>query len=368
VLAGLRGRSLAFQNHYTTATNTYDAHYSLFRSMYVQGEVLDGRALYGGPSRDPSIVDVFHRAGYAVGMFHGSFLRFIDTRWVWEARAADPIVDAQAVVSPDHPGWSWGATDDDLVGSATGWIDGLAGKPFLLVHNPAGSHHPYYSSSPPAFPGKSCSNRYRSALRTTDTAVARLLSFLHQRGLEENTVIAVVSDHGETVDDAANVCGHGIANNEPELHVPFFLYHPRWSSAGVVEASPTNHLDVAPTLAALAGIEAPRRWLGRNLFAVRVDARPLFVGLSYRRHLALIVGDAAADMNALGGRTEWYRVGESLGPHASLFKPDVSVLTPELRSGYERTLASFEDRVELHHLEAAFGGGTPGDEELPGPR
>src|SRR5690606_7094786 len=206
VLSALRARSLVFERHYSTALSTYDAHYSIFRSMYVRGEALDGRKVHGGASRDPSIMEILGRAGYRVGLFHGSFLSFIDTKWVWEAPGIDRLVDAAAIVESTGVGWSWGADDDHLAEAAAAWMrEGLA-TPTLLGINPYATNHPYYSTPPYHVSGDSCSSRFRRALKTADASIGKLLERLQQMGVANRTLLVVVSDHGETIEDATDVC------------------------------------------------------------------------------------------------------------------------------------------------------------------
>jgi arylsulfatase A-like enzyme len=68
--------------------------------------------------------------------------------------------------------------------------------------------------------------------------------------------------------------------------VPFLLRLPEGRAAGTVLPGPAEQIDVAPTLLALAGIEAPADWPGRNLLADLDDAgrgavaRPSFAWLA----------------------------------------------------------------------------------------
>lgn len=350
VLSELRARSLVFQRHYSTALNTYDAHYSIFRSMYVRGEALDGRKVHQGASRDPSIMEILGRAGYRVGMFHGSFLSFIDTKWVWEAPEVDHLVDAAAIVASTGVGWSWGADDDDLADAAADWMSEHLSTPTFLVFNPNATHHPYYSVPPYHVSGDSCSIRFRRALKTADASIGKFLGRLRQMGIADRTLLVVVSDHGETIEDATNVCGHGLAMNDSELRVPFFIHHPELTQSGAVETMPTNHVDVAPTVAGLVGAKVASGWLGRNLVAPTIEPRTLFVGLSHRRHVALITSSALADLDAVNGTTKWFSLDDTRRAAPSSFDR-------KLRQRYEGILRAFDDRVRLHHLELGLGRG-----------
>lgn len=331
-MSALQQGSLQYTSHYTNAVNTFDAHYAIFRSIPIRGDAFEMRKLYGGYSSDPSVMEVMSQAGYSVGMFHASFLNFIDTRWVWEAPGTDTLVDGHKVISPSKPGWSWGANDSDVAQAALDWAVARKGNKFFMVFNPAGSHHPYLAprtASP--FPGDSCLPRYHSALFAVDQAIAVLMDGLKKSGLAERTVVIGVSDHGELVDPKENICGHGIALVEDELNVPFFIHIPNGVDAGKVDRLETNHWDVAPTLASLVRLPAPPAWIGRNLLAEQVTRSPTFVGVNYRKHTAVVYDGTIGDLDLANDRLSWSRPPSA---QAEAFVP---------------LLRSFDNRVVLHH-------------------
>jgi arylsulfatase A-like enzyme len=356
-LHALMSRSLTFGRHRTTAVNTFDAHYALFRSMPVRGDAFVMRELHGGFARDVSLMEVFHSQGYRVGMFHGSFLKFIDTRWVWEAPGVDKLLDAQEVVSEKRPGWSWGAKDTDLADEAVSWAREQSDRRFLMVFNPSGTHHPYLWENPARFPGDDCLAHYKSALYTVDRALERLLQGLAESGLDQRTVVVGVSDHGEFIDPAINRCGHGISLVGDELDVPFFIHHPALRAPGRTEELPTDHWDVAPTLASLVGVPGPRQWLGRDLLARQVEPRPTFVGLDYTTHTAVVIGDAIGDLDVASGRVTWSNLRPGQGGAGQ--EPGA-----DQRRQYETLLRTFDDRVVLHHASFVRSGTEPAGTHL----
>lgn len=102
---------------------------------------------------------------------------------------------------------------------------------------------------------------YRAGIRTMDEQLGRLLTELEQRGLLENTVIAIVSDHGESFYE------HGLSLHEGQydelLRVPFLIRAP-CAAAGTTE-EPVGLVDLAPTLLELAGLNKHADMQGRSL-------------------------------------------------------------------------------------------------------
>jgi len=122
---------------------------------------------------------------------------------------------------------------------------------------------------------------YDAEVALADDGFGQLLDLLDRRGLGGTTAVLFLSDHGEAFFEH-DVNGHGWDLYNEVLHVPLLLRLPPAlraalpgrEGAGRVSTLAT-HLDVAPTLLALAGLPLPetlRRQSspGRNLLA-RVD-------------------------------------------------------------------------------------------------
>ena len=104
---------------------------------------------------------------------------------------------------------------------------------------------------------------YRAEVAHTDQQVGRLLAALDEMGLAANTLVVVVSDHGEAFYDrlpqlAAHgyeTADHGHTFFQELLHVPALIAVPG-RKARVVDG-PAELADVMPTVLGLLGIEEP---------------------------------------------------------------------------------------------------------------
>jgi arylsulfatase A-like enzyme len=98
-----------------------------------------------------------------------------------------------------------------------------------------------------------------------DDAVGRILAFLRERGLDDDTDVFFTSDHGDLQGD------HGLMFKGPYhvtslLHVPF-LWRPapaHDASRGTI-AEPVGHVDLAPTFLTIAGVPIPETMEGTPL-------------------------------------------------------------------------------------------------------
>ena len=100
---------------------------------------------------------------------------------------------------------------------------------------------------------------YEAEIAYADRELARLLAGLAERGagLESNLLVAFTADHGESLGEHGTFFDH-VALYQSELAVPLVLRLPARRHAGLRIAQPVRHVDLAATLSALAGVEAPR--------------------------------------------------------------------------------------------------------------
>jgi len=145
------------------------------------------------------------------------------------------------------------------------WLDGPrdAGRPFFLFVHYFDPHAPWV---PPAelahaFPPAEAAGgglrvlvaRYDAEIAFADAQVGALLAALEERGLAENTLVAITSDHGEGLMQHGHLL-HGAQIFEEQVRVPLLLRWPRRLPAGRVIEGPVSLIDLAPTLLELVGL------------------------------------------------------------------------------------------------------------------
>lgn len=106
--------------------------------------------------------------------------------------------------------------------------------------------------------------RYDAEVRHNDARLGRLADTLARLGLDQRTLVAFTADHGESFDEHGWL-GHKVTLFQEELAVPWVLWWPGTLPAGRRVAEPVGHVDLAPTLAGLAGVARPAAWEGRDL-------------------------------------------------------------------------------------------------------
>lgn len=186
-----------------------------------------------------------------------------------------------------------GPSSHVIVEEAMRWLDGARDEPFFLniwfhePHEPVAAADEFlkvYADEPDRD-----RRHYLGDVSQMDAAVGRLMKYLDDHGLRENTFVFFTSDNGpETLDRYPNanrsygspgsLRGMKLHVTEAGFRVPGIIRWPGRVEPGSVSAEPVCSLDLLPTLCAMAHIEPPadRALDGANIL-------PLFAGKPIER-------------------------------------------------------------------------------------
>ncbi len=186
------------------------------------------------------------------------------------------------------------------------FIEDSANEPFFLVmsffaphqpYKPAERHNKLFSSEafiewrPPNFNEEDVTDKpqwvqdvdsalvdyidkeYKRSLRTlvaVDEGIAAILAALDDIGQRENTVIIFMSDNGLTWGEHRLTTSKNCPYEEC-IRVPFVISYPALITQPRAESRMVLNIDLAPTLAALAGVTVPATVDGTNLLPLLRD-------------------------------------------------------------------------------------------------
>lgn len=115
---------------------------------------------------------------------------------------------------------------------------------------------------------------YDAEIACADWAVGQLLGELKRRRLDENTLVILVSDHGESMDELLKryqyVFDHGEFLYHHQLHVPMIVRMPTEDGnlKGAVHHDPVSIIDITPTVLDMLSIEPRGPMEGSSLLPV----------------------------------------------------------------------------------------------------
>ncbi|MEN8159581.1 MAG: sulfatase [Myxococcota bacterium] len=328
--------AVVFERAIAASASTVPSHASLMTSRFVRehsvGWVNGTTRLEGAVT----LAERFREAGWATGAFVSNFVL---RRASGLDAGFDVYDDAFSAAEPNRPGFYERAAPATTA-RARAWLGDRADEPvFLFVHY-QDPHGPYLppaewleafaslettDAAPlPLLPGDDepggipryqalpgldrlgqYARRYAGEIAYFDASFAELLAALEARG--RPNVVLVTADHGESFGEGGFYLNHGHATTPDQAHVPLLLRAP--GIAAGRRRDPVHHVDVAPTLLALAGLAVPGDVRGLALGA--------FLERGERLPERLLFSDVGSDVTAYGeGRLLRARRSGPLGPFA----------------------------------------------------
>ncbi|MFT5052641.1 MAG: arylsulfatase A-like enzyme [Chlamydiales bacterium] len=329
VIDALAADGHRFDSAYTVMATTLPAHLSMFTSLFpAQTGVL------ANGFKVPDGVHTMAERMAAEGFRTGGFVSAIPLD--------ESVNIGQGFDVYDSPGRE-PRKGGDTCAVAMDWIDAgtKSGDPFFCfvhMYDP----HSWYQTDEPAFtkpfkaplgqalpPERGFLNNplnratrsksidaYDAGIRYADAQVGKLLKFLEDRNLRENTIVIVISDHGETLDELYKTeryaFDHGEFLSRRELRIPLVIWLPgSYAERGpAVHDSLVNVLDVMPTVLDLLGLPCALPFSGRSLTNL-MDAQPLPARLHFSQRRSLERGDqkhlSGQELSVTDGRWHWVR-------------------------------------------------------------
>lgn len=284
----LAQRSAMFKYAYAPAPYTLPSHVSLFTSLYPSLHGIHEKGAGVIPPQAKLLAETLAGEGWITGSFNGGgyvshdfgFHRGFDLYC-----EVDPLGDRYLHDYVMHEEQVFADGKAGSFDRAMTWLESVRDQRFFLflhtfmIHDfmPPDSYADEYAARlPPALkPSKktydAIKERYRKngtvtdeerrylihmydgGIKASDDMMRDLLLQLDRLGIEDETVIIVLSDHGEEFMD------HGALNHNRTLYeelirIPLIIYKPGMSSGRVIER-PASLVDVMPTVLDLLGLE-----------------------------------------------------------------------------------------------------------------
>jgi len=265
-LDAMARQGVAFSRAYAHVPITTASHTTILTGTYPQFNRVNDFGIPLSP-RLPYLPDLLHAQGYHTGAFVGSLILdpldgtapgFDRGFEVYDAGFHLRRHGMDRYKSVERRG-------GDVVNHALAWLSQLPNGPFFLWVHLYDAHDPY---DPPApFKVRFASQPYDGEIAYADSAVGKLLDEIRKHGLYDETLIAVMADHGESL-GAHGENTHGIFLYDETLHVPLLFKLPASHAAGKRIDARVRLVDVAPTILQEAGLPVPKEMQGESLSAM----------------------------------------------------------------------------------------------------
>jgi signal transduction histidine kinase/arylsulfatase A-like enzyme len=155
---------------------------------------------------------------------------------------------------------------------------------------------------------------YDGEIAFTDQEFGRLVQTMRDMGLDQNTMILVMGDHGESFGEHSFWL-HGSSLHDPEVHVPLIMRLPGKLPAGKLVDGVVQQIDLMPTILELLGVPVPGKVEGRSLLPLIADQdsgddRYAVAELGDRSIVSVVTRDWRLMKNTQDGSVELYRTLE----------------------------------------------------------
>jgi arylsulfatase A-like enzyme len=140
----------------------------------------------------------------------------------------------------------------------TEWIDRDRQRPFFAFLNYFDVHDPYggpRTYPKPSWPQQTDVDAYDNGVKYVDDYIGQLMAQLGRRGLANNTLVIITSDHGEALGQH-HLRTHGKALYWEQIHVPLVVWYPGHIPAEVTVTAPVSNAAIPSTIMDLLGAQS----------------------------------------------------------------------------------------------------------------
>jgi len=343
-LDALARRGVVFEQAASVAPFTLPAHCSIMTGMYptYHGVRLNGNTALS--EEQTTIAEVLSARGYQTGAFIGAFV--LDGRWGLKQgfQHYDDQFDLNKYKHLDlgavqRPG-------NQVMDAALAWLEGQKQNPFFAwihlydPHAPYEPPEPYYSEYNLHGPA----GLYDGEIAFMDEQIGRCVAWLGKNGLDKNTVLVLIGDHGEGLGSHGEGT-HGYFIYDYVVHVPLLIVAPFQELQGKRVSSQVAAVDVFPTLLELANSSSPVKTHGRSLLPLIFRPGSESEGYAYSECMAPNLQFGWSPLYSL--RTARYKYIDA--PRAELYDihqdPDEQTNLYQQSSAMARKMKSDLDRL-----------------------
>jgi phosphoglycerol transferase MdoB-like AlkP superfamily enzyme len=262
-LKRLRERAFIALNHHTTYPYTSSAVFSLLSSWYPSNLAISFERQFPG-GRLPSLFWSLAGAGYETATYAALRARFEPDEAMYgslgvqrQIFSSHPAVAQLMESGTTRAEWQTkAAMDEDVLGQLEADIARASnqGRAFAYVFLPIIGHAPWDDITG----GESnVVRRGRAIIALQDAWLGELMGVLDRHHQLDNTLVIVVADHGIRTRIEDPDLPQGMIDDY-SFHVPLLLYAPHALERTETIPWVTSHIDLAPSILDLMGIEAGR--------------------------------------------------------------------------------------------------------------
>jgi arylsulfatase A-like enzyme/Tfp pilus assembly protein PilF len=257
-LDALRKDAILFTNAFSSVPLTLPSHTAMLTGLLPPANKVRNNIGYRLDESLPTIPKLLKSHGYDTG---GAVSAYVLRGNAGLASSFD-FYDDGVVTKANVPIGTLQRPGSDTAAIATRWVVEHKQRPFFFFLHLFEPHSPY--DPPEPFKSKYASLPYDGEIAAADKIVGDFLQQLKTDGLYDKSIIILMSDHGEGLNQHGEA-EHGIFIYREDIHVPLLVKLPESARRGETDAAPVGLIDIFPTVAELTGSAPPAKLDGKSL-------------------------------------------------------------------------------------------------------
>lgn len=329
---------------FTVVPLTLPAHASIFTGLYPRETGISTNGREGLSEHVTTLAQLLQRNGYDTGAFVASIV--LDSKFGLGRGFEmydDKFASSLAGGIPQRDG-------DSVVTSALRWLGLDRVRPFFCWVHLYDAHTPYQAHQD-VFGNEYESRTYDGEIAYIDLQIRRIVEFLRQRNLESKTLIVIVGDHGESLQEHGED-SHGLTLYNAAIHVPLIFNQPKRVPSGLRMEQNVSVVDLSPTILEILGVpDITRNRSGRSFMKGLTGHNVATTKCYSSTDDPLPLCNAAPLRSLIDGEWKYIRSKRpelynlSTDPHELVNLADTD---PERLQDLESTMAEWEERIESH--------------------
>jgi len=310
-LMAYRNISMVFDNYHSMTATSFRAEFAMYCSMYPYEDFWG----FGLPAYQnvPCIQDILRASGYRTGYFvpenaNGGYQNgFIRSRGNW-----DKVVGRKDISQGKFYHHDWGIEEKAMIKPFFNFVESDKKNPFFAVLRFSTGH--FASNVGPAY--RVFKLPEDNMVLYADNFIGDVVKGLRKRGLFNNTLIVIVSDHR----NRHFIPGVTRYMSDVMLFtntVPLILINPVLFNGGNVSHQLASHIDLTPTILDILDIQSINSFQGKSMLRLNDTKRKVFISYEMGDKVILF-DDFIFVYNVNNGKT-WL---VKKGAHVALKFPD----------------------------------------------
>jgi arylsulfatase A-like enzyme/Flp pilus assembly protein TadD len=253
----LAEKGVKFENAVCQAPLTLPSHASIFTGLYPPSHQIRDNGAYYLDQRFQTLAEIFKEKEYNTAAFIGAFP--VDSRFGLDQ--GFDVYDDKFKEDEKFKAFNSERRAEHVFKSFQEWFLGNFQSQFFVWVHYYDPHLPY---DPPSPYREEFSDPYDGEVAYTDFYVGEIIDLLEEKNIVNNTLVIVVSDHGEGLGDHKEI-DHGLFLYNSTLKVPLIFCAPKNLPSQKIITSQVRLIDIFPTVLNLLNMSVSEEIQGESL-------------------------------------------------------------------------------------------------------